>query len=57
MTFTLKTTAVFILIIGLQLNNMEITLNAIPYHSSTKIYNYEAPDRGGPESSQAAGTR
>lgn len=53
----LKITGPFILILGLQLNNIEIAFATTDPHNSIKVYNYEPPERGGPESSQAAGTR
>lgn len=42
----LKITGPFILILGLQLNNIEIAFATTAPHNSIKVYNYEPPERG-----------
>lgn len=57
MLHLLKITGAVVVILGLQLNNMEISFTTVASHNSIGAYSYEPPNQGGPETSQGAGTR
>ncbi|HEY9853200.1 MAG TPA: hypothetical protein V6D28_27255 [Leptolyngbyaceae cyanobacterium] len=58
MNYLIKVTGIFTLTIGLQFIHVQANLAALQPQNSIQIQEYQPPtDRGGPNSSQGAGTR